>query len=353
MKKWSLPLGKIFGIEIKIHFTFFLFFIFLTLSGIKDLGIKKGISSAFLILSVFICVLLHEISHSLVGIKYGGKVKNIILLPIGGIAQMEKIPTNPFSELKMAIAGPLTNFILAGILYLIFYPKVVFGKEDFVSQLTTVNVILGTFNLLPAFPMDGGRILRGLLGIKKGYYFATKIAIKVGKIFSIGLILFGLYFHLWLVFIGLFVFIGAISEENIFKAHFALFGLKASQIMVEDFKRIPPENSLLSLFNMSIKSSYEVFVIEKETIYGIIKKKDIPSFLDKFPLNSTVYEICNKNFIVVSPETEVDKFLSHILIGKISWVAVVENGYLKGVIYPESISDAITLIGIYKKRNFL
>ncbi len=349
MKKWTIPLFKIFGIRVKIHITFFFIVVLFAITGVEGIGVKRGLPGALFILVVFLFVLLHEISHCLVAIKYGGKVKSIILFPFGGVAQMERIPTAPVSELKMAIAGPFTNFVIAGILYLFFHPFVGIEKKNFISCLVLINLTLGTFNLLPAFPMDGGRILRALLGIRKGYYFSTKVAIKTGKILAIGLIVSGLFINPWLLFIGIFVFMGATTEEQFFKINFILKDFVADEICVKDFKIIPSTLSLSELAEIVKGSSSEVFVVmEGEKPIGLIKKRNLPYIIEKNPPEITVAEICEKSFISIDAGSKLEKFLSDILSGKVSWIAVYEEEKMKGVIYPENLLITIKTLELLK-----
>jgi Zn-dependent protease len=171
---------------------------------------------------VFACVVLHELGHSLQARRFGIRVRDIVLLPIGGVARAERIPENPWQEIVIAISGPLVNFVLAGVLILVIW---VSGNQlDFEDGLLTnlllINLVLGIFNLVPAFPMDGGRILRGLLAIKMSYLDATRLAKNVGHIIAIIFAVLGFVYTnlVALPLIAVAIFYGAITEEQMVKA---------------------------------------------------------------------------------------------------------------------------------------
>ena len=191
--KWSIRLFKVAGISINIHITFFLLlFIFLSM----------GFRWFFLIVAIFCFVILHELSHSLVAKRFGIKVKEITLLPIGGVASMSRIPDKPYQEFLISLAGPMLNIGVVVIfffpLYYLLGPDVLFHPLSvntfslMIAQIYWINLILAVFNLIPAFPMDGGRILRALLAQRMGYRKATKIAVNFGHIFALIFGYFGL-----------------------------------------------------------------------------------------------------------------------------------------------------------------
>lgn len=225
----SWNLGSISGIAIKIHWTFLLLLIFVTgVEVSQGSGISEILFTLGFVLSIFLCVLLHEFGHALTGKRYGVTTDQIILLPIGGMANMQKIPENPKQELIIAVAGPLVNVVIAGLIALFLPLKDIAERgervlletpsaENFFLLLFAINVVLVVFNAIPAFPMDGGRVLRALLAMQMSRVKATKIAARVGQFFSLVFIGFGLFYNLWLVLIGIFVFLGATGEYKVVK----------------------------------------------------------------------------------------------------------------------------------------
>ena len=213
--KGSVRLFRVFGIGINIHITFLLLILLVLPGGVKWVAIVLGI---------FFFVTLHELCHSLVAKYFGVNVREITLLPIGGVASMSKMPEKPIQEFFISVAGPLSNVL---IIILFFFPmKYILGPEVLFHPMSTatwplvfsyvywINLMLAGFNMLPAFPMDGGRVLRALLATKLGYQRATKIAVRLGHLFALVFAYFGIVrFNLILIAIAVFIYTAASSEE--------------------------------------------------------------------------------------------------------------------------------------------
>ena len=220
----SFRLFKLFDINVKIHITFILLPLLFGFLYTKDYGIWVGFRAVVLVLLVFVCVLAHEFCHSLKAKKFGIFVPEITLYPIGGVASMHHIPRDPRQEFSISIVGPLFNFVSALILFLPFY--FILGKENLFSpsleswpqtfaNVFWVNPILGAFNLIPAFPMDGGRILRSLLARRMNFTKATQISVTLGYIFAILFVLLGVWKKHWmLIFIAIFIYHAASIEQT-------------------------------------------------------------------------------------------------------------------------------------------
>jgi Zn-dependent protease/CBS domain-containing protein len=220
MMGWSISLGRIAGTEVRIHLTFFLLLAWFGLVAASSGGAAAGFAAVGFIVAVFACVLAHEYGHVLMARRFGIGTKDIILLPIGGVASIERMPDNPTQELLIALAGPAVNVVIAFVLIVFFgasfgaaesNPAVV-QNMDFVSRLAMVNILLVVFNLLPAFPMDGGRALRALLAYKLDKVTATRVAARIGQAAAFGLGFLGLFGNPLLIFIALFVFLAAGQE---------------------------------------------------------------------------------------------------------------------------------------------
>jgi Zn-dependent protease len=214
MLGWSINLFRVFGIQLAVHVSFLLLLAYYGYDGWRDGGIPGLGWSVGLILLFFVCVILHELGHSLTARRYGVNVPRILLLPIGGMAEFDRIPRKPSQELLITAAGPAVNFALAAVLLPFAWP-VIFGEreaaeytlENVVAQLFIANLVMGTFNLLPVFPMDGGRIFRALLAIKLPYLRATWWAVTVGKILALSFAALAAFFFNRPVSCVLFVFI--------------------------------------------------------------------------------------------------------------------------------------------------
>ena len=220
MMAWSISLGRIAGTEVRIHLTFFLLLIWFGLvAGAKD-GTAAGFAAVGFIVAVFACVLAHEYGHVLMARRFGIGTRDIILLPIGGVASIERMPDNPTQELLIALAGPAVNVVIAFVLIVFFGASFGGGQADpatiqnvdFVSRLAMINVVLVVFNLLPAFPMDGGRALKAILSYWLDKVTATRIAARIGQAAAFGLGFLGLFGNPLLIFVALFVFLAAGQE---------------------------------------------------------------------------------------------------------------------------------------------
>ncbi len=213
----SLRFARLFGIDIRVHWSFFV--LVLLVAWGSD-GVRQMVNWLVWIAAVFGCVLVHEIAHCVLARRRGAVVKDILLLPIGGVSQMEKMPEAPADELSIAIAGPLTSLGLglsAVVVGLVLrdrlWPPTLFAGSWF-ARLAWLNLLLAAFNMLPALPMDGGRVLRAALSRRRGRSEATRLAGKTARLVAAGLIVVGFFYDLWLVLIGIFVLLGATAEEH-------------------------------------------------------------------------------------------------------------------------------------------
>ncbi len=215
-----MKLGRWGGINVYIHWTFWLLIAFYLVSVSLQSGLLQGLTVAALVLSVFVCVALHEFGHAAAAAYYGIRTLDITLLPIGGVARLQHLPDKPFQELVIALAGPAVNFAIAALLlpalllgWLPIQIPVAGGEAiGFVGQLFAANLVLGLFNLLPAFPMDGGRVLRSLLAMRMGHLRATEIAARGGRWMALLFFILGLYYSFTLVLLAIFIFIAGTAE---------------------------------------------------------------------------------------------------------------------------------------------
>lgn len=231
--RWSLKLGTISGIRLYLHWSFLILLGLVFFYDLGGVGLPAAAQRLLLVLSLFACIVLHELGHALAARKYGIPTRDITLLPIGGVARLERMPREPKQELWVALAGPLVNVGIVLALLAIFAVIRLSGstflasQEAFITLLTQVNLFLIAFNLLPAFPMDGGRVLRALLAQRLEYVRATRIAARIGQVMALFFVLAGLSSILFatthpnahpypmLALIGVFIFFGARNEAHI------------------------------------------------------------------------------------------------------------------------------------------
>ncbi len=218
---WSFPIGSVGGTLIRVHVTFFLLLAWVAGSAWIAGGAQAALDSVLFILLLFACVVLHELGHVLAARRYGVQTPDITLLPIGGVARLERIPEKPSQEFVIAIAGPAVNVVIAAILLVILGGILPAGSLELdnpgvnlLARLAGANIFLVVFNLIPAFPMDGGRILRAALAHWLGYTQGTRIAATVGQVLAFGFGFLGLFGNPLLLFIALFVYLGATAEAH-------------------------------------------------------------------------------------------------------------------------------------------
>lgn len=221
--KWSFHLSRIAGIDVRIHFTFVLLLVWFGFVYYAEGGQAAMFAGLSFIILLFVCVVLHEFGHALAARAYGINTPDITLLPIGGVARLERMPDKPWQELVVALAGPAVNVVIAFALYVVIgrffqageLEQIAEGGGNLLTRLLAINVILVVFNLLPAFPMDGGRVLRAVLAMRMKHARATQIAATVGQVVAV---LFGLAAvyggNPFLLFIAVFVFFGARGEAS-------------------------------------------------------------------------------------------------------------------------------------------
>lgn len=232
---WSLNIGRIAGTEIRLHITFLLFLAWIGIADYLAGGTAAALDSLAFITLVFLCVTLHEFGHIAMGRRFGIRTPQVILSPIGGIASMERMPEKPMQELLVAIAGPAVNVVIALMLIAVFGISLAaaagldFDSATLAQRLLIVNVTLVLFNLVPAFPMDGGRVLRALLAMKMGPVKATAIAARIGQGFAALFVVLGLFYSPILMLVGIFIYFAAAAEQQ--TASFAGF---ASRLRVAD-----------------------------------------------------------------------------------------------------------------------
>jgi Zn-dependent protease/predicted transcriptional regulator len=359
--KWSITLGRIAGIKLAIHWTFIILLgvIFIT-QIISGLGLTGAILGIIYLLTVFTCIVLHELGHALTAKQFNIDTKNIILLPIGGLALMERMPEKPGQEILIAIAGPLVNVVIACGLY--FYLIITGGissieelkilleneasmitKEYFLFNLIVVNSFISLFNLIPAFPMDGGRILRATLCYIYKRTKATIIAARIGQFFAILLIFTGFYANFLLSFIGIFIFLSARLESNYEVSKSLLSNNKVKDVFKKNYESLSPFNNLEEVVNRITNGQLKEFLVidNNNIIKGVISSEDAINGLAKYGKNTFVTNIMEKNFFSFEPETKLIDVYEKMMRNKSQFGLVYNNNHLIGIVTREDIDNLI------------
>ncbi len=237
----SFKLGQLFGIGVYLHWTFAILIAWVVLVySFQRAGLADIAEGVLFVVAVFACIVAHEFGHALAARRYGIQTRDITLLPIGGVARLARMPEEPWQELVVALAGPAVNVVIAGVLAAGLYARGSLLGEgkldllpgDFLANLTFVNLFLAAFNLLPAFPMDGGRVLRALLATRIDYVRATNIAASVAQGMAIVFALLAPFWNLFLLFIALFVYLGAQQEAHVVQVRSLMRGVPVRAAMM-------------------------------------------------------------------------------------------------------------------------
>ena len=284
--KYSLNIGRPFGIRIAIHWTFLLLILWIVAVNMQQgSDTAQILISVLFILALFVCVTFHELGHSLAARRYGIETKSITLLPIGGMANIEEMPEKPKQEIIVTLSGLVVNVIIALLLWAVitFLPGYSFETElqavtgeNFLIMLMYVNLLIVAFNLIPAFPMDGGRILRALLSLRVDRLKATRYSMMAGQVFGVLFALVGLFINPFLFIIGVFVVIGARMEYTQVKYASLLVDHRAKEILMKDFTVFDPDEPLKHVVERLLNSTQSGFPVKKDgNVVGILSKDDI------------------------------------------------------------------------------
>jgi Zn-dependent protease len=350
--KWVYTIGRIGGTEVKVHLTFVLFLIWWAVGGYQEAGTTGAFAAAFWLLAVFGCILLHEFGHITMARRFGVRTPDVILLPIGGVARLERIPDEPKQELLIALAGPAVTAAIAVILYAILRLT---GNDaglgdlsptrPFLSLLMNVNVYLLLFNLIPAFPMDGGRVLRALLASRMGIVRGTRVAAMLGQVLAV---LGGLYAvtagHPLAVLVAFFVFLGATAEAEAVETRAAGDGLQVSQMMVTEFRTVPVYATLGDAVELLLSGEQREFPVVDNAgrIEGILTRDNLIRGLSKLGPSGRVAEAMTPGVPLVAPTLGFQEALERLRSSRLPALPVVDHlGRLIGLLTSDNITDLL------------
>ncbi len=334
---WSLKLGKWFGIEVKLHVTFLLLIGFLIVSGLA-VGRSPGfvVANVGFLLALFVCVVLHEFGHALAARRYGIQTKDITLLPIGGVARLERMPDDPRQELVVALAGPLVNVIIA----LALLPLVAVSDFTFIERLFSTNLLLVGFNLIPAFPMDGGRVLRAGLAMKMNYTRATRAAATIGQVFALLFGIVGLLTNPFLLFIAIFVWFAAASEASVAQTRSQLAGVPVERAMTTQFETLSPLNSLSYGAQLVLAGSQPAFpVVDQGRVVGVVTRGDLLTALKERGPSSPVSQAMRRDSVTVEAGEMLWSAAERLQSEGAPACVVLRDGALAGLLTLKNLQD--------------
>jgi Zn-dependent protease len=358
--QWSVTIGNIAGTAIRMHITFVLFLIWIAISDYNVGGFEVARSSVVFIVLVFACVVAHEFGHILVARAFGVKTPEVTLLPIGGVANMERMPEKPKEELMIAIAGPLVNVVIAALLFLLgglviedMYASNI-GQASTMQRLAFTNVALVVFNMVPAFPMDGGRVLRALLAMRMGPQRAIAIAAKLGQAFAFLFVAAGILYNPILILVGLFVYIAAESELQASMLHWFIHDLKVSEGMERSIRSLREDTLISEAVDAFLASPQHAFPIVDEfnMPVGILDRDDLLAGLRRRESDAAVSIIMRDPAAITAAATLEDAIAEMARRGLKSRVVVDGRGRLAGMLTLENIAEMMMIHKIRPNWKF-
>src|SRR5437762_1692099 len=348
---WSLPIFRIAGIQLRIHITFLLLIGWLAVGYYAQGGSAMGLGRVLFVLLLFVCVVLHEFGHAIAAKNFGINTPDITLLPIGGVARLQRMPDEPRQELIIALAGPLVNVVIALTLFAVvgwrgLAAQAAMGGPDLLAQLLVINVVLVLFNLLPAFPMDGGRVLRALLATRLSYTRATQIAASIGQgcAFIFGFI--GLFGNPMLLFIALFVYLGAAQEAALAQWKDATANVPVSEAMATQIEVLPASATLDEAAEAVLRTSQHEFAVvdEAERVLGILTREDSIAALRQRRGDTPVSSVIRRHLAAVRPDDPLDEaFIKMQKSGYPALPVIDARGRLVGLITAENVGEMMII----------
>ncbi|WP_165222786.1 site-2 protease family protein [Aquisphaera insulae] len=348
---WSLKLGRVAGIPIFVHWTFLILlgWIMLAQWG-QNHELTAALAGGLFLITLFACVVLHELGHALMAQRFGVPTSDITLLPIGGVARLQRIPEHPGQELAIAAAGPAVNVAIALVLYLGFgvpFPGTLddaahLERGAFWPRILEVNVFLVAFNLIPAFPMDGGRMLRALLAMRLPYAKATRLAASIGQALAIGFAFVGIQSNPMLMLIALFVWIGAEAEARQVEDRMALRGLRVRDAMLTDFHTLNPSDSLGRAADLLLAGTQHDFPVATpgdSEFRSILTRADLMAGLASAGRESPVSDHAVTELPAFDVSSDLEQAVASLRDQQLRCLQVTERGRTVGLLSLENVGE--------------
>jgi Zn-dependent protease len=345
--------GEVAGIAISVHATFLLLVLWFAVAYWFEVGsVARVAAGVALLLLLFGCVLLHELGHALMAQRYGVATREITLLPIGGIARLERMPDDPWQSFRITLAGPAVNVVIAAVLFAVVWltgtwqpvARISLISGPFLERLMLLNLSLAGFNLLPAFPMDGGRALRALLATRLDDRRATRIAARLGQAMAVVFAIVGWLANPVLVLIAVFVWTGATSEARAADLRAALAGIPVARVMITAFTTVTPDDSLSTAVSLLQHGGQHDFpVVRDGDLAGVLTRGDVLRGLAAGGPESRVADAMHAGVETVGPQDMLDTALGRITAAESSMAPVVQNGRLLGLLTLDAVAEFLAL----------
>jgi Zn-dependent protease/CBS domain-containing protein len=351
---WSFNIGRIAGTAILVHVTFVLFLGWIFVASWVAGGPESAWQALAFMLLLFACVVAHEFGHIFTARAFGVTTPDVVLLPIGGVARLERIPEEPWQELLIAIAGPLVNVVIAVVLILLAGAQVnvvnLHAVENpaasMIDRLAAVNLFLAVFNMIPAFPMDGGRVLRAVLAARMGYVRATEIAAFVGQGVAFALGFIGLLYNPLLIFIAIFVYLAASSEAHLVAIRAMSRGVPVSAAMMTQFATLTPEAHVEEAVQTLLRTSQAEFPVVDAAgkPVGLLGRGDLIRALKERGPDARVGDAMTTTVPTIAQRRCLDEAFRMLQEKSAPAVAVVDaTGRLVGLVTSETVGEMLML----------
>jgi Zn-dependent protease/CBS domain-containing protein len=349
---WSWRIAKIAGVPIKVHWTFLILLAWVLIaSWSQSQNALTAVAGVAFIVVIFGCIVLHELGHAVVARHFGVKTSDITLLPIGGVARLERMPERPSQELQVALAGPAVNVVIAAVLYFVFgvrFPAAIDDAQklvgaQFMPSLLAFNVFVVLFNLLPAFPMDGGRVLRALLAMRLPYPRATRLAASVGQLMAILFGLAGLIApNVFLLLIALFVWIGAESEAQMVEERVLLKDVPVRTSMLTEYHTVTPDDTLGHAAELLLAGTQHDFPVvsgQGPEFAGVLTRSDLMAGLARGGAGARVAEFTKHHIASVEAESSLAEAVARLREGHGPCLQVLDQGKTVGLLTLENVAE--------------
>lgn len=356
MRSWSFPAGHLFGVDVRVHLTFVFLLAFVWFTQSVTMGTSGALRGLALVAVIFGCVVLHELGHAVVARRNGVAVRSIILLPIGGVTLMEDTGlrnADPARDIRISVAGPLVNLVIAGLsgaFILAFLPQVKLWNQPFVHAgnlpraLFWGNLFLGGFNLLPAYPMDGGRILRAVLAERMDYLHATRRAVAIGQGFAMLFIFLGAVWNAWLMLIGFFLFVGAQLEDRSVVFQSVLESVRMEDVMLTGFSTLSPADTLEAALHKAVHTLQDDFpVVRGCDMVGVISKQRIVQAL-RVEGNGYVQSAMVRAFEIAQSTDSLASAFRKLGGRGLGMIPVVDQQMLVGIVTMQNLMHSMALL---------
>jgi len=358
--KWSWKLARVAGIDVYVHATFFILIAWIGLSYWQAEGTVLAVTVGVgFILALFACVVLHEFGHALTARHYGVRTLHITLLPIGGIASLERMPKDPKQEMVVALAGPAVNLAIALALWLWlslgngFEAPQSLGLTSgtFLESLMAVNIVLAVFNMLPALPMDGGRVFRAALALRMDHAAATETAAKVGQGFALLMGFLGLLYNPLLIFIALFVWIGATAEAQSAQIESTLADIPVGRAMLTEYRALRPEHELARAVELTLAGSQKDFpVVVGQDVLGVLTQQDLLKGLQAGGERARVGDWMQREIPSARIDEPLESVLERLRNSPCRLLTVLEDGHVAGIVNLDNFAEFLSIQSVLKGR---